>query len=58
MRILLHDNSHPNKTNLMMATLATMGWEIIGNPPHSHDLAPSDFHSFGPMKVNPGVQKF
>jgi hypothetical protein len=41
-----------------MATLATMGWEIINNPLHSHHLHPSDFHLFGPMKVNQGGQKF
>jgi hypothetical protein len=58
MRILLHDNSDPNTTNLLTATLATMGWEIVSNRPYSHDLAPSDFHLFGPMKVDPGVQNF
>jgi hypothetical protein len=25
------------------ATLVTMGWEIINDPPYSPDLAPSDF---------------
>jgi hypothetical protein len=26
----------------------------MGHPPHSPDLAPSDFHLFGPMKVHLG----
>jgi len=27
-----------------------MGWELLQHPPHSRDLAPSDFHLFGPLK--------
>ena len=27
-----------------------MGWELLQHPPHSPDLAPSDFHLFGPLK--------
>jgi histone-lysine N-methyltransferase SETMAR len=37
--------------NLTQATLATMGWEIMNQPPYSPDLTPSDFHLFGPMKA-------
>jgi hypothetical protein len=25
-------------------------WEILEHPPYSPDLAPSDFHLFGPLK--------
>jgi histone-lysine N-methyltransferase SETMAR len=25
-------------------------WEVLQHPPHSPDLAPSDFHLFGPFK--------
>jgi hypothetical protein len=49
--ILLHENACPHWANLMKATLATMGWEIMNHPPHSPDLALSDFHLFGAMKV-------
>jgi hypothetical protein len=52
--ILLHGNSHPHMTNLMKATLTTMGWEIIKHPPYSPYLAPSDFQLFVPMKVHLG----
>jgi histone-lysine N-methyltransferase SETMAR len=41
--ILLHDSAPPHTADLMKATLATMGWEIMNHPPHIPDLAPSDF---------------
>jgi hypothetical protein len=25
-------------------------WEVLEHPPHSPDLAPSNFHLFGPLK--------
>jgi hypothetical protein len=42
----LHDNSHPHTANLMTVMLVSMGWVIMNHPPHSPDLAPSDFHLF------------
>jgi histone-lysine N-methyltransferase SETMAR len=27
-----------------------LGWEVLRHPPYSPDLAPSDFHLFGPLK--------
>jgi hypothetical protein len=38
--------------------LATMGWEIMNHLPYTPDLAPSDFHLFGPMNMHLGRQKF
>jgi len=32
--------------------------EVLPHPPHSPDLAPSDYQSFGPMKKMLGGQKF
>jgi plasmid stabilization system protein ParE len=26
------------------------GWELLSHPPYSPDLAPSDYHLFGPLK--------
>jgi hypothetical protein len=40
--------------NLMKTTPTT----IMNHPPHSSDLAHSDFNLFGPTKVHPGGQKF
>jgi hypothetical protein len=56
-KILLHDNACIHTTNLMKATLATMGWEIMNHLPYSPGLAPSDIHSLGPIKVQLGGQK-
>src|ERR1043166_3000237 len=30
--------------------LRIFGWETLQHPPYSPDLAPSDYHVFGPMK--------
>jgi len=30
--------------------IAKLGWTVLPHPPYSPDLAPSDFHLFGPMK--------
>jgi hypothetical protein len=35
-----------------------MGWEITSRPPYNLDIAPSDFHLFGPMNVRQGGLKF
>ncbi|GFO03752.1 histone-lysine N-methyltransferase SETMAR [Plakobranchus ocellatus] len=34
------------------------GWEILPHPAHSSDLAPSDFHLFGPLKRHLGGMAF
>ena len=41
-----------------MDTLSTLKFEVSKHPPHSSDLAPSDFHLFGPMKEHLRGQKF
>jgi hypothetical protein len=33
-----------------MATLLKLKWDVLPHPPYSPDLAPSDYHLFGPMK--------
>jgi len=36
-----------------------MGWELLQHPPYSLDLAPTDFHLFGPLKESlGGIIKF
>ncbi|GFR65828.1 transposase [Elysia marginata] len=37
---------------------ATLRWEILPHPAHSPDLAPSDFHLFGPLKLHLGGMAF
>jgi hypothetical protein len=33
-------------------------WEVLDHPPYSPDLAPSDFHLFGPLKDHLGGRRF
>jgi len=30
--------------------IASFGWTTVTHPPYSSDLAPSDYHLFGPLK--------
>jgi hypothetical protein len=33
-----------------MVTPMKLKWDVLPYPPYSPDLAPSDYHLFGPMK--------
>ncbi|GFO26534.1 histone-lysine N-methyltransferase SETMAR [Plakobranchus ocellatus] len=46
------------KTNLTQQWLQRYGWEILHHPAYSPDLAPSDFHLFGPLKRHFGGMAF
>jgi hypothetical protein len=46
----LHDNARPHTANKTNETLRNFKWEVLEHLPHSPDLAPSDFHLFGPLK--------
>jgi transposase len=46
----LQDNARPHTVALMMATLVKLKWDVLPHPSYSPDLAPSDYHLFGPMK--------
>jgi len=35
-----------------------MGWELLQHLPYSPDLAPSNFHLFGPQSESLGYTKF
>jgi histone-lysine N-methyltransferase SETMAR len=48
--VLLHDNARPHVANRTAARLQSFGWEIMEHAPYSPDLAPSDYHVFGPLK--------
>ena len=56
--IFQHDNATPHTANLTREWLETYGWEALSHPPHSPDLAPSDFHLFGPLKRYLGGKRF
>ncbi|GFO19831.1 transposase [Plakobranchus ocellatus] len=53
-----HDNATPHSANLTQQWLQRYGWEILLHPAHSPDLAPSDFHLFGPLKRHLGGMAF
>jgi histone-lysine N-methyltransferase SETMAR len=48
--ILLHEKARPHTVNQTVETINELGFELMEHPPYSTDLAPSDFHMFGPMK--------
>ena len=48
--LLLHDNARPHTSIRTRETIASFGWTTLPHPPYSPDLAPSDYHLFGPMK--------
>jgi hypothetical protein len=56
--LLLHDNALPHTAAHTVDTLRTLKFEVLKQPPYSPDLAPSDFHLFGPMKQHLQGQKF
>jgi hypothetical protein len=41
-----------------MATLLKLKWDVLPHPPYCPDLAPSDYHLFGPMKRVLGGKRF
>ena len=50
-RVLLqHDNARPHTSLKTRETITSLGWTTLVHPPYSPDLAPSDYHLFGPLK--------
>ncbi|GFR86394.1 von Willebrand factor A domain-containing protein 3A [Elysia marginata] len=56
--ILQHNNATPHTARVMQGWLEKYGWEIVSHPPHSPDLAPSDYHLFGPLKHELAGKRF
>jgi histone-lysine N-methyltransferase SETMAR len=54
----LHDNATPHTAGETRETIEKMGSEILEQPPHSPDLAPSDFHLFGKLKEHLSGKRF
>jgi len=55
---LQHDNARPHTAHTTVATIKDLHFECLPHPPYSPDLAPSDFHMFGPLKEAMGGKKF
>ena len=56
--LLQHDNATPHTAKLTQDLLQRYKWEVLPHPPHSPDLAPSDYHLFGPLKRHLAGQRF
>jgi hypothetical protein len=54
----LQDNARPHTAALMMATPLKLKWDVLPYQPYSPDLAPPDYHLFGPMKRILGGKRF
>ena len=48
--LLQHDNARPQTSLKTREVISSFGWTTISHSPYSPDLAPSDFHLFGPLK--------
>ena len=48
--VLLHDNAHPHTAAHTAEMLRKLKFEVMAHPPYGPDLAPSDYHLFGPLK--------
>ena len=47
----LHGNTKPYTSVRTREAVAKTGWTVFPHPPHSPHFAPSDFHLFGPWRV-------
>jgi len=56
--LLLHDNARPHTDAHTVDTLRGLKFEVLKHSPYNPDLAPSDFHLFGPMKGHLRGHKF
>ena len=48
--LIQHDNAHPHSSLQTQEAIAKFGWTVLPHPSYSPDLAPSDFHLFGPLE--------
>jgi hypothetical protein len=56
--LLQHDNAQPHTAGSPVATIQNLACECLPHPLYSPDLAPRDFHIFGPLKEVMGGKSF
>ena len=56
--LLQHDNAGTHTARSTVATIQDLSFEFLPQPPYSPDLAPSEFHVFGPLKEEMGGKSF
>jgi histone-lysine N-methyltransferase SETMAR len=54
--LLHHDNARPHRARATQERTQELQWEL--HPPYSPDLAPSNFHLFGPLRNHLGGKCF
>jgi hypothetical protein len=47
--LLLHDNARPHTARMTVETINHLGFEVLELPAYRPDLAPPDYHLFGPL---------
>jgi histone-lysine N-methyltransferase SETMAR len=50
MQLIQHDNARRHTSLRTQEAITKFGWTMPPHPSYSPDLAPSDFHLFGPLK--------
>jgi len=56
--LLQHYNVRHNTARSTVATIQDLSFECLTHPPYPLDLAPGDFHVFGPLKEAMGGKSF
>jgi histone-lysine N-methyltransferase SETMAR len=56
--LLNHDNARPHTAQVTQERIQELQWELSEHPPYNPDLASSDFHLFGPLKIHHGGKCF
>jgi len=56
--LLLHDNARQHTAAHTVDALRALKFDVLKHSPYIPDLAPSDFHLFGPMKEHLRAPKF
>ena len=56
--LLQHDNARPHTARSTVVTIQDLPFECLPHLPYSPNLAPSDFHVFGPLKQAMGGKSF
>ncbi|GFV13588.1 mariner Mos1 transposase [Trichonephila clavipes] len=53
-----HDNARPHTTMVTQQKLNALGWEVLGHPPYSPGIAPSDYYLFRSLQNYLTEKKF
>jgi transposase len=48
--LLYHDNARSHTSLRTREAITKLQWTVLSHPSYSPDLAPSDYHLFGPLK--------